>query len=105
MTQPAVPSAVSYGDVREGNDSYSASGQWTHSSPAGIAPVRGRCLCQHYDGDGARMDGRANPGERSINIVNDNKPKGHWSGSKDSPFPCHGHPTLPVERARLPHAL
>jgi hypothetical protein len=27
MTQPAVPSAVSYEDVREGNDSYSAFGQ------------------------------------------------------------------------------
>ena len=75
MTQPAVPSAVSYGDVREGNDSYSASGQWTHSQPAGIETVRGRCICQHHDGDGARMDGRANPGERSINIVNENKPK------------------------------
>jgi hypothetical protein len=27
MTQPAVPSAVSYEDVREGNDSYRAFGQ------------------------------------------------------------------------------
>jgi hypothetical protein len=36
----------------EGNDSYSASGQWTHSPPAGIAPVRGRCICQHEDGEG-----------------------------------------------------
>ena len=61
--------------MREGNDSYSASGQWTHSQPAGIETVRGRCICQHYDGDGTRMDGRVNPGERSINIVNENKPK------------------------------
>ena len=75
MTQPAVPSAVSYEDVREGNDSYRASGQWTHSPPAGIETVRGRCICQHHDGDGARMDGMANPGERSINIVTENKPK------------------------------
>ena len=75
MTQPAVPSAVSYGDVQEGNDLYSASGQCTHSPPAGIETVRGRCICQHYDGDGARMDGMANPGERSINIVTENKPK------------------------------
>jgi hypothetical protein len=53
----------------------------------------------------------ANPGERSINIVTENKPKvlrglsqkGHCSGHKDSPLPCHGHPTLPVDRARLTH--
>ena len=59
------------------------------------------------------MDGMANPGERSINIVIDNKPKvleglsqkGHCSGYKASPLPCHGHHTLPVDRARLPHAL
>src|ERR671931_839416 len=75
MTQPAVPSAVSYGDVREGNDSYRASGQCTHSQLAGIETVRSRCICQHRDGDGARMDGMANPGERSINIVRENKPK------------------------------
>jgi len=52
MTQPAVPSAVSYGDVREGNASYSASGQWTHSQQTGVETVRGRCLCQHRDGEG-----------------------------------------------------
>src|SRR3989442_15907888 len=75
MTQPAVASAVPYGDVREGNDSYSASGQCSHSHQAGIAHVRSRCICQHQDGDGARMDGRANPGERSVNIVTENKPK------------------------------
>jgi len=80
--------------VREGNDSYSASGQWTHSQPAGIATVRGRCICQHYDGDGARMDGMANPGERSINIVKDTKPKvlaglsqkGTVAGTRTLPF-------------------
>ena len=44
-------------------------------STAYVETVRGRCLCQHRDGDGARMDGRANPGERSINIVTENKPK------------------------------
>src|SRR5499426_2606422 len=75
MTQPAVPSAVFYGDVREGNNSYSASGQCTHSHQADIITVRGRCICQDRDGDGARMDGMANPGERSINIVTENKPK------------------------------
>ena len=75
LTQPAVPSAVSYEDVQEGNDLYRAFGQCTHSHPTGIAPVRGRCICQHHDGDGARMDGRANPGERLINTVTHNKPK------------------------------
>ena len=75
MTQPAVPSAVSYGDVREGNDSYSAFGQCTHSRQTGITTVRGGYICQHRDGDGARMDGMATPGERSINIVTENKPK------------------------------
>jgi len=44
------------------------------------------------------MDGMANPGERSINIVKENQakgagrlgPKGHCSGHKDFPVPCHG---------------
>src|SRR4029434_3810429 len=84
----------------EGNDSYSASGPWTHSPPAGIAPVRGRCLCQHRDGDGPRMDGMANRGERSINIVHDNKPKvlaglsqkGTVAGPRIPPFLVMGIP-------------
>ena len=111
MTQPVVPSAVSYGDVQEGNDLYSASGQCTHSPPAGIETVRGRCLCQHRDGDGARMDGMANPGERSINIVTENKPKvleglgqkGTVAGTRTLPFLVMGI-TLPVDRARLTHS-
>jgi hypothetical protein len=36
----------------EGNASYSASGQWTHSQQTGVETVRGRCLCQHRDGEG-----------------------------------------------------
>jgi hypothetical protein len=108
MTQPAVPSAVSYGDVREGNDSYSASGQWTHSLPAGIETVMGRCICQHHDGDGTRMDGMANPGERSINIVTENKPKvleglsqkGTVAGTRIPPFLVMGTPRYRwIERA------
>jgi hypothetical protein len=59
----------------EGNNLYRAFGQRTHSHSTGIATVRGRCICQHQDGDGTRMDGRANPGERLINIVTKNKPK------------------------------
>jgi hypothetical protein len=55
----------------------------------------------------------ANTCERSINIVNDNKPKvleglsQKWqrSGYKDLSFPCHGQSTLPVERARLTHSF
>ena len=94
MTQPAVPSAVSYEDVREGNDLYRAFGQRTHSHPTGIATVRGRCICQPQDGDGTRMDGRANPGERLINIVKENKPKmllglsqkGTVAGTRTLPF-------------------
>ena len=35
VTRPVVPSAVSYADVREGNDSYSACGHGTHSHPTG----------------------------------------------------------------------
>ena len=110
MTQPAVPSAVSYEDVREGNDPYRASGQWTHSQPAGIAPVRGRCLCQHEDGDGARMDGRVNPGERSIHIVTENKPKvleglgqkGTVAGTRTSPFLVMGSNATGGQRAPPP---
>src|SRR5712691_3617141 len=47
VTRPAVPSAVSYADVREGNDPYRACGHGTHSHPTGTRTVRGRCLCQH----------------------------------------------------------
>src|SRR5262249_24414301 len=46
-TRPAVLSAVSYAEVREGNDSYRALGHGTHSHPTGTGTVRGRCLCQH----------------------------------------------------------
>src|SRR6266700_647502 len=47
LTRPAVPSAVSYADVRQGNDPYSACGHGTHSHATGTRTVRGRCLCQH----------------------------------------------------------
>lgn len=52
MTQPAVPSAVSYGDVREGNASYRAAEPWTHSQQTGVDTVRGRGRCPHRDGEG-----------------------------------------------------
>jgi hypothetical protein len=45
VTRPAVPSAVSYADVREGNDPYSACGHGTHSHPTGTRTVREGCLC------------------------------------------------------------
>jgi hypothetical protein len=35
VIRPVVPSAVSYADVREGNDSYSACGRGPHSHPTG----------------------------------------------------------------------
>jgi hypothetical protein len=76
MTPPAVPSAVSSGEVREGNDLDSASEQCPHSPATGLAPVRQRGLCQHPDGDGARMGGMATPGERARPIVTANQPKG-----------------------------
>ena len=47
VTRPVVPSAVSYEDVREGNDPYRAFGHGTHSHPTGTTTVRGRCICQH----------------------------------------------------------
>src|SRR5215510_171484 len=47
VTRPVVPSAVSYADVREGNDLYSACGHGTHSHATGTRTVRGRCICQH----------------------------------------------------------
>ena len=82
-------------------------------SQTGIEAVRPRCLCQHQDGAGARMGGMANTCECSINIVTDNKlkvlrglsQKWQCSGYKDFGLPCHGHSTLPVERARLTHSL
>lgn len=55
----------------------------------------------------------ANTCERLINIVTENKPKmleglsqkRQRSGHKESSLPCHGHPTLPVDRARLTHSF
>jgi hypothetical protein len=46
-TRPVVPSAVSYEDVREGNDPYSACGHGTHSQSTGTRTVRGGRICQH----------------------------------------------------------
>ena len=45
VTRPVVPSAVSYADVREGHDPYSAGGHGTHRHPTGTRTVRERCLC------------------------------------------------------------
>jgi len=45
VTRPAVPSAVSYADVREGHDPYSACGPGTHRHPPGTRTVREGCLC------------------------------------------------------------
>src|SRR6266852_8895213 len=45
VTRPAVPSAVSYADVREGHDPYSACGHGTHRHPTGTRTVRKRCIC------------------------------------------------------------
>src|SRR5207253_8528509 len=45
VTRPAVPSVVSYADVREGNALYSACGHGTHSHPTGTRTVRERCIC------------------------------------------------------------
>jgi hypothetical protein len=45
VTRPAVPSAVSYADVREGHDPYSACGHGTHRHPPGTRTVREGCLC------------------------------------------------------------
>ena len=46
-TRPAVPSAVSYEDVREGNDPYRALGHSTHSLLTGACTVREGRICQH----------------------------------------------------------
>jgi hypothetical protein len=46
-TRPVVPSTVSYEDVQQGHDLYSAFGHGTHSHPTGTCTVRGRCLCSH----------------------------------------------------------
>src|SRR5215471_12327390 len=46
-TRPVVPSAVSYADVRKGNDPYRACGHGTHSHPTGTGTARERCICQH----------------------------------------------------------
>src|SRR5262245_46126761 len=47
VTRPVVPSAVSYADVRKGNDPYRACGHGPHSHPTGTRTVRGRRICQH----------------------------------------------------------
>jgi hypothetical protein len=47
VTRPVVPSAVSYEDVREGNDPYRALGHGTHSLWTGACTVREGRICQH----------------------------------------------------------
>jgi hypothetical protein len=110
-TRPVVPSAVSYEDVREGNDPYRAFGHGTHSHSTGTRTVRGRCLCQHQaetglDGwygehrctlDKGRNKRQAKDAERL-------GPKGHWSGYRVLPLPGHGQPTLPANREHLTHS-
>ena len=107
-TRPAVPSAVSYADVRQGHDPYSACGHGTHSHATGTRTVRGGCLCQHQaergrDGrDGAHRCTRAQ--RRHLRQAKDAErlgPKRHWSGYRGLPFPGHGHPTLPAHREHL----
>src|SRR5262249_45320902 len=44
-TRPVVPSTVSYGDVRGGNDPYRAPGQSTHSHSTDARTARGRHTC------------------------------------------------------------
>src|SRR5439155_22287482 len=70
-TRPVVPSAVSYEDVREGNDPYRAFGHGTHSHSTGTRTVRGGCICQHqaekgldggYGEQRGWMDGMVNNG-------------------------------------------
>ena len=111
MTQPAVPSAVSYEDVQEGNDLYRAFGQCTHSQSTGIGPARRRCICQPRDGAGARMGGMANRGERSINIVKSDKPKGlrglnqNGNGVGTRRFPCLVRGNMTPGGQSVPHPL
>jgi len=85
-TRPAVPSAVSYEDVREGNDPYRAFGHGTHSHPTGTRTVRGRCICPPQaergpDGwDGAHTCTLDTRRERQQAKEADRlEPTGHWS--------------------------
>jgi hypothetical protein len=108
VTRPVVPSAVSYADVREGNDPYRACGHGTHRHPTGTRPVRGGVSASIRRRRGWR-DGMVHRRELSINVVMSTKPKmltglsqtGHWSGYRVSRIPCHGHTTLPAEREHL----
>ena len=110
-TRPAVPSAVSYEDVREGNAPSSALGHGTHSLLPGACTVRERCLCQPQAetgldaGYGAHMGTRdkrrdAHPAKAAERLA----PPGHGSGDRGSLLPCHGPPTLPADREPLPQA-
>ena len=73
-TRPAVPSAVSFEDVREGNDPYRALGHGTHSLWTGACTVREGRICQHQAETG--LDGwYGDTGELLINVVMSTKPK------------------------------
>src|SRR5919109_166483 len=107
-TRPAVPSAVSYEDVRRGHDPYRALGHGTHSLLTGACTVRERCLCQHqaekglagwYGEHTCTLDKRRD--EQQAQDAERLEPKRHWSGYRVSIISCHGHPTLPAEREHL----
>ena len=85
------PSAVSYADVRKGNDPYRACGHGTHSHPTGTCTVRGRCICQHQAETG--LDGGYGEHMRTLDKRRDEQqaedadrlePKGHRSGYRVS---------------------
>ena len=51
-------------------------------------------LARSLPGDKRRDEHQAQDAERL-------EPKRHWSGYRGSPVPCHGHATLPADRAHL----
>ncbi len=74
QTRPAVPSAVSYEDAREGNDLYRPLGYGTPQS-LDWRLHREKGVCASIRRRRGWMDGRVNTCELSIHVVMSDKPK------------------------------
>ena len=110
--EPAVPSAVPYKEMRQGNEPCEALRQRIpQPHPAGTQTVRGRCICQHEAERGQgewygqhtrtldirRQAGQAKHAERL-------EQNGNGAGHSGSTIPGHGPQTLPAEREDLTHS-
>jgi hypothetical protein len=105
-TRPAVPSAVSYADVRQGHAPSRACRHGPHRPATGPRTVRGRCLCppqaeRGREGREGAPRGTLAPRRplRPAKAAARLGPPRHWSGDRVWLGPCPGPTPLPAPSA------